>query len=92
MKYTIAVSAIFLLVFIGCATPLTPRESGTLTDAEIGAATGAILGGIAGAPGRGSAIDAVVGAVTGALTGDAHELPSIKLRGIVFYSGQSFRV
>ena len=54
MKYTIAVSAIFLLVLTGCATPLTPpRESGTLTDAEIGAATGAILGGIAGAAGKG---------------------------------------
>jgi hypothetical protein len=76
MKYTIAVSAIFLLVLAGCGRPLTPRESGTdspllcdfiveecathmtpresgtLTGAEIGAATGAIYGGIAGAPGR----------------------------------------
>lgn len=71
MKYPIAVSVIFLLVLAGCATPLTPRESGTLTGAEIGAATGAIFGGIAGAPGRGAAIGAAVGAVTGALTGDA---------------------
>lgn len=70
MKYSIAVSVIFLLVLAGCATPLTPRESGTLTGAEIGAATGAIFGGIAGAPGKGAAIGAAVGAVTGALAGN----------------------
>jgi len=62
MKYTIAVSAIFLLVLAGCATPLTPQESRTLIGAEIGAATSAILGGIAGAPGRGVVIGTAVGA------------------------------
>ncbi|MDD5559820.1 glycine zipper domain-containing protein [Candidatus Methylomirabilis sp.] len=71
MKYLVTVSAIFLLVLAGCATPPSPRESGTVTGAAVGAATGAILGGIAGAPGRGAAIGAAVGAVTGALTGDA---------------------
>lgn len=71
MKYYIAVSGICLLVFTGCATPPTPRESGTLGGAAIGAATGAAIGGIAGAPGEGAAIGAAVGAVTGALTGDA---------------------
>jgi len=63
--------SIFLLLVAGCATPLTPRESGTLTGAGIGAATGAILGGIAGSAGKGAAIGAAVGAVTGALAGNA---------------------
>lgn len=71
MKYSRTVSMLFLLVLTGCATPLSPRESGTVTGAGIGAATGAALGGIAGAPGKGAAIGAAVGAVTGALTGDA---------------------
>jgi hypothetical protein len=71
MKYHIAVSVIFLLVLAGCATPPSPRESGTVTGAAVGAATGTILGGIAGAPGKGAAIGAAVGAVTGALTGNA---------------------
>src|SRR5574337_841512 len=71
MKYPVTVSVIFLLVLIGCATPPSPRESGTLTGAALGAATGAVLGGIAGDPGKGAAIGAAVGAVTGALTGDA---------------------
>jgi len=67
----VALGSIVLVVLGGCATPLTPRESGTLAGASIGAATGAILGGIAGSAGRGAAIGAAVGAVTGALTGNA---------------------
>ncbi|MGB4782314.1 glycine zipper family protein [Candidatus Methylomirabilis sp.] len=70
MKYSIAITVIFLLMLTGCATPLSPRESGTLAGAEIGAVTGAVLGGIAGDPGKGAAIGAAVGAVTGALAGD----------------------
>lgn len=62
MKQYIAVSGICLLVFTGCATPPTPRESGTLGGAAIGAAAGASLGGIAGSPGQGAAIGAAVGA------------------------------
>lgn len=71
MKRHIALGVIFVLVLAGCATPPTPRESGTLGGAAIGAAAGAALGGIAGAPGKGAAIGAAVGAVTGALTGNA---------------------
>lgn len=71
MKHHIALGVIFLLALAGCATPPTPRESGTLGGAAIGAAAGAALGGIAGAPGKGAAIGAAVGAATGALTGDA---------------------
>jgi len=71
LKQRFAIGSIFLLLVTGCATPLTPQESGTLTGAGIGAATGAILGGIAGSAGQGAAIGAAVGAVTGALTGSA---------------------
>lgn len=71
MKRHFAIGSIFLLLVTGCATPLTPRESGTLTGAGMGAATGAILGGIAGSAGKGAAIGAAVGAVTGLLAGDA---------------------
>jgi hypothetical protein len=71
LKQRFAIGSIFLLFVTGCATPLTPRESGTLTGAGIGAATGAILGGIAGSAGTGAAIGAAVGAVTGALAGNA---------------------
>lgn len=71
MKQSIAASSVCLLLLAGCATPLTPRESGTLTGAGIGAATGAVLGGIAGSAGEGAAIGAAVGAVTGLLAGDA---------------------
>lgn len=71
MKQVIAVGLICLLLLAGCATPLTPRESGTLTGAGIGAATGAVLGGIAGSAGKGAAIGAAVGAVTGLLAGNA---------------------
>jgi hypothetical protein len=71
LRQRFAIGSIFLLLMAGCATPLTPRESGTLTGAGIGAATGAILGGIAGSAGTGAAIGAAVGAVTGALAGNA---------------------
>jgi hypothetical protein len=71
MRYLIAVSAILMLLLVGCATPPSPRESGAVTGAGIGAVTGAVLGGIAGDAGKGAAIGAAVGAVTGALTGDA---------------------
>jgi hypothetical protein len=71
LNQRLAISVIIAVLVAGCATPLTPRESGTLTGAGIGAATGAILGGIAGAPGKGAAIGAAVGAVTGALAGNA---------------------
>ncbi len=67
----LAVGLICLLLFAACATPLTPRESGTLVGAGIGAASGAVLGGIAGSPGKGAAVGATVGAVTGLLAGHA---------------------
>ena len=70
MRQRFAIGSIFLLLVTGCATPLTPQESGTLTGAGIGAATGAILGRIAGSAGTGAAIGAAVEAVTGLLAGN----------------------
>ncbi len=71
MKPFVAIGSICVLLLAGCATPLTPQESGTLAGAGIGAATGAVLGGIAGSAGEGAAIGAAVGAVTGLLAGSA---------------------
>ena len=42
----LAVGSIFLLLITGCAMPLTPRESGTLTGAGFGAATGEQIGAV----------------------------------------------
>ncbi len=70
---TLAASSLGLLLLAGCATSLTPSESGTLTGAGLGAAGGAVLGGIAGSAGTGAAIGAGVGAVAGALAGRAIE-------------------
>jgi len=71
MRQVIAIGSIGLLLIAGCATPMTPRESGTVTGAAVGAAAGAVLGGIAGSPGKGAAIGAGVGAAAGLLTGNA---------------------
>ena len=71
MARRIAIGFLVLVLVAGCATPLTPRESGTLAGASIGATTGAILGGVAGSAGKGAALGAVVGAISGALVGDA---------------------
>lgn len=85
MKYTIAVSAIFLLVLAGCATPLTPGESGTgspllcdfmveecaapLTPRESGTLTGAEIGAATGAILGGIAGAPGKGAANGAAVG-----------------------
>ncbi|MGH7411390.1 MAG: glycine zipper domain-containing protein [Candidatus Methylomirabilis sp.] len=71
MRRRMVIGLLLLVLVAGCATPLTPRESGTLAGASIGAATGAILGGVAGSAGKGAALGAVVGAISGALVGDA---------------------
>lgn len=70
---TLAASSLGLLLLAGCATSLTPSESGTLTGAGLGAAGGAVLGGIAGSAGTTAAIGAGVGAVAGTLAGRAIE-------------------
>lgn len=48
---TMAASSISLLLLAGCATGLTPRESGALTGAALGAGSGAVFGAIAGSAG-----------------------------------------
>ena len=73
MKQTIALSSICLLLLAGCATSLTPRESGALTGAGMGAAGGAIFGAIAGSAGKGAFVGSAVGAVAGLMVGKAIE-------------------
>ena len=56
----------------GCSgQPLTTREKGTLAGGGLGAATGAIIGAAAGAPGVGAALGGVLGAGGGFLVGNA---------------------
>ncbi len=60
------------LVLAGCQTPYgTPNQTGTgaLVGGGVGAASGAILGGLGGRPAEGALIGGALGAVTGALVG-----------------------
>jgi uncharacterized protein YcfJ len=63
---------LMLVGAMGCSgQPLTTREKGTLLGGGLGAATGAIIGAAAGAPGAGAAIGGVLGAGGGYLVGNA---------------------
>ena len=59
-----------LLVLGGCSQPLSNRERGALIGGGAGAAGGALIGGITGAPGTGALIGGAAGAVGGAVVGD----------------------
>ena len=53
-----------------CSQPLSNREKGALIGGGAGAAGGALIGNITGAPGTGALIGGAAGAVGGALVGD----------------------
>jgi outer membrane protein with glycine zipper len=53
-----------------CSQPLSNREQGALIGGGAGAAGGALIGGITGAPGTGALIGGAAGAVGGAFVGD----------------------
>ena len=59
-----------LFVFGACSQPLSNREKGTLIGGGAGAAGGALIGSMTGAPGTGAFIGGAAGAVGGALVGD----------------------
>jgi hypothetical protein len=59
-----------LLVLGGCSQPLSNREQGALIGGGAGAAGGALVGGITGAPGTGALVGGAAGALGGALVGD----------------------
>jgi Glycine zipper len=54
----------------GCSQPLSNREKGALIGGGAGAAGGALIGGLTGAPGTGALVGGAAGAVGGALAGD----------------------
>jgi hypothetical protein len=54
-----------LVTLVGCSTPLTTREKGTLIGGGVGVGAGALLGG-----GTGAVIGGALGAGSGLLVGD----------------------
>jgi len=56
-----------------CSQPLSNREKGALIGGGAGAAGGALIGGLTGAPGTGALIGGAAGAVGGALVGDERD-------------------
>jgi hypothetical protein len=72
-KCTLQISGAMLTVALtlgACSQPLSNREKGALIGGGAGAAGGALIGGITGAPGTGALIGGAAGAVGGALIGD----------------------
>ncbi|MBI3303872.1 MAG: hypothetical protein HYZ72_17540 [Deltaproteobacteria bacterium] len=68
---SIGVAALTMTLVLGaCSQPLSNREKGALIGGGAGAAGGALIGGITGAPGTGALIGGAAGAVGGALVGD----------------------
>jgi len=62
-----------MLTLAACSQPLSRREKGALIGGGAGAAGGALIGGITGAPGTGALIGGAAGAVGGGLVGDEQE-------------------
>jgi uncharacterized protein YcfJ len=54
----------------GCTQPLSNREKGALIGGGAGAAGGALIGGLTGAPGTGALVGGAAGAIGGAVAGD----------------------
>lgn len=67
----VGIGTLTVTMFLGaCSQPLSHREKGALIGGGAGAAGGALIGGITGAPGTGALIGGAAGAVGGALVGD----------------------
>ena len=68
---SVSLTALAMTLVLGaCSQPLSNREKGTLIGGGAGAAGGALIGGLTGAPGTGALIGGAAGAVGGALVGD----------------------
>jgi osmotically inducible lipoprotein OsmB len=75
-KYNLQAGIVMLAVTLAlgaCSQPLSNREKGALIGGGAGAAGGALIGGITGAPGTGALIGGAAGAVGGALVGDERD-------------------
>ena len=62
-----------MLTLGACSQPLSNREKGALVGGGAGAAGGALIGGLTGAPGTGALIGGAAGAVGGGLVGDERD-------------------
>lgn len=68
---SVGITALAISIGLGaCSQPLSNREKGALIGGGAGAAGGALIGGITGAPGTGALIGGAAGAIGGALVGD----------------------
>ncbi len=73
-KVQIGIAMLAVTLTLGaCSTPLSNREKGTLIGGGAGAAGGALIGAITGAPGTGALIGGAAGAIGGALVGDERD-------------------
>ena len=61
---------VLVLGILGCAGPLTTRETGAVVGTVGGAAVGGIIGSAVGHPGAGAAVGGALGLGAGALIGD----------------------
>jgi osmotically inducible lipoprotein OsmB len=74
MKKILGLLGAIVVVFVlsGCYGPgLTPRETGTIGGAALGAGGGALIGSTVGAPGTGAIIGGLGGAGVGYLIGNS---------------------
>lgn len=73
-KMQIGIVTLAVTLTLGaCSTPLSNREQGALMGGGAGAAGGALIGAITGAPGTGALIGGAAGAIGGALVGDERD-------------------
>ena len=73
-KLHVSVATCALMLTLGaCSQPLSNREKGVLVGGGAGAAGGALIGGLTGAPGTGALIGGAAGAVGGGLVGDERD-------------------
>lgn len=71
LNWKVGFTALTVAFTLGaCSQPLSNREKGALIGGGAGAAGGALIGGITGAPGTGALVGGAAGAVGGALMGD----------------------
>ena len=70
---TLIIRNVWIVLFLGvlgCAEPLTTRETGAVVGTLGGAAVGGIIGSAVGHPGAGAAVGGAIGLGAGALIGD----------------------
>lgn len=69
-KFFLVTVSLLLAGIVGCAEPLTTRETGAAIGTVGGAAVGGIIGSAVGHPGAGAAVGGTLGLGAGALIGD----------------------